>query len=104
MLAGFANYDAKSPLLTPFFFDSHKDVSPTYVQVAGIDPWRDGGVIYAEELSEVGVQTRLDVYKGLPHCWWTTFPMITPCRTRVNDMIKGFEWLLGTGSGARERL
>ncbi|ETN38427.1 uncharacterized protein HMPREF1541_06462 [Cyphellophora europaea CBS 101466] len=95
-----ATYPDHSPLLTPFHFPSHKDLPPTAVQVAGVDPWRDGGVIYTEELAKAGVPTRLDAYHGLPHIWWTTFSMVSASRTRFDDMVRAYAWLLGGGTGA----
>lgn len=36
-----------------------------------MDPFRDEGLLYADILSEeYGIDTRLDVYPGLPHGHW----------------------------------
>lgn len=84
----------RSQLLTPFHAQRHANLPPTHIQVCGIDPWRDCGIIYSEELEKAGVKTKLDIYSGLPHIWWTTFPMLKASRTRFDDMVKGVEWLL----------
>lgn len=97
-IRGLANFPGRSELLSPFHTDSHEDVPPTYVQVCGMDPWRDGGIIYTEELAKVGVQTKLKVYAGLPHNWWATFPMLKVSKTRFDDMVEGMRWLLERGS------
>ena len=92
----------KSVLLTPFHDDDHKDLPPTCVQVTGLDPWRDGGMIYVEELEKVGGRTRLDVFPGLPHCWWTTFPVLKVSRTRFENLVEGMRWLLdGAGKAGK---
>lgn len=93
----------RSQLLTPFHAESHIALPPTYVQVCGLDPWRDGGIIYTEELEKVGVRTRLEVYNGLPHVWWTVFPMLEASRRRFDDMVDGMEWLLKGGGRNRGR-
>lgn len=44
-----------SPLLQPSF----KGLPPALVQVCGMDPLRDDGLLYAEKLTKAGVRTRL---------------------------------------------
>lgn len=93
----FASFDYHSPLLTPFNFPSHRDVPATYIVVCGLDPWRDTGRIYGEELEKCGGVVKVDVYTGLPHCWWTTYPMLDVSEKWVGDVLGGFSWLLEGG-------
>jgi acetyl esterase/lipase len=94
----------KSELLSPLHSGSHANLPPTYVQVCGLDPWRDGGIIYVEELEKEGVRTKLEVFNGLPHVWWTVFPMLKVSRVRFEEMVKGMEWLLRSGRIEKEKL
>ncbi|OHE90911.1 hypothetical protein CORC01_13796 [Colletotrichum orchidophilum] len=91
--------DMESPLFIPFHFGrigkGHKGLPPAYLQLAGLDPLRDEGLIYERVLrEEAGVKTRLDVYSGLPHYFWTNFPLLEKSKTFVEDTIKGVQWLL----------
>jgi acetyl esterase/lipase len=45
-----------SPLLA-----NHTGLPPTHLQVCGLDPLRDEGLLYERLLREQGVPTRLDV-------------------------------------------
>lgn len=47
-----------SPLLQSL--ESFKDLPPAYIQVCGLDPARDMGMLYAERLKAAGVPTKLD--------------------------------------------
>ncbi|KAH6976574.1 Alpha/Beta hydrolase protein [Ilyonectria destructans] len=77
-----------SPLLA-------KDLSglpPTYVQIAGTDPLRDDGYIYAEKLQKAGVPVKVNVYPGLPH-GFMNFPLLT-ARKSDEDLLKAIKWLI----------
>lgn len=59
-----------------------------------MDPWRDTGVIYERKIREAGAETRLTMYPGLPHAFWTTFPQIKATQQYLVDMLAGVKWLL----------
>lgn len=91
--------DVSSPLFVPFLYgqteQGHKGLPPAYLQVCGLDPLRDEALIYERVLrEEAGVKTKLDVYKGLGHYFWTNFPELEMSRTFVEDTVKGMRWLL----------
>jgi acetyl esterase/lipase len=91
--------DWESPLMVPFHYGrtdkGHKGLAPAYIQVAGCDPLRDEALIYERVLrEEAGVRTRLDVYPGTVHYFWTNYPNLEVSRTFVEDTLKGMRWLL----------
>lgn len=65
--------------------------------VSGIDPWRDTGVLYTEELRRDKVPVKLDVYPGLLHSWWSTFPQIDATREWLERSVAGMQWVLDNG-------
>ncbi|KAK8081807.1 hypothetical protein PG996_000588 [Apiospora saccharicola] len=92
--------DPESPLFVPFLFGErcprgHRDLPPAYLQVCGLDPLRDEALVYERILrEEAGVRTRLDLYKGLGHYFWTNFPRLEAGRRFVEDTVQGVKWLL----------
>ncbi|OJT03163.1 AB hydrolase superfamily protein B1A11.02 [Trametes pubescens] len=81
-----------SPLLQPF--ESFKGLPPAYMQVCGLDPARDMGMLYAEKLKAAGVPTRLDTYTGAPHNFHSVFPETRLAKKFSSDVGKGMKWLL----------
>ncbi|EME81412.1 uncharacterized protein MYCFIDRAFT_140261 [Pseudocercospora fijiensis CIRAD86] len=67
----------------------HVDWPRTYVQTCGADMIRDDGIIYHDLLRQRGVETKLSVYEGAPHCFWFLFP----------DTVLGKKWREDTHSG-----
>jgi acetyl esterase/lipase len=76
----------------------HRGLPPTYLQVCGLDLSRDDGLIFERVLrEECDVKTRLDLYAGLPHVWWSMFPGLEVSERRMRDAVEGVGWLLDVG-------
>ncbi|CZT17551.1 related to Putative sterigmatocystin biosynthesis lipase/esterase STCI [Ramularia collo-cygni] len=88
--------DLRDPLFSPLIWPTgHRGLPPHYFQVCGADPLRDEALIYERLLREKeGVKTRLDIYKGQPHGFWSIFPQMKAAQKFVEDSVKGVEWLL----------
>ncbi|KAI1612395.1 Alpha/Beta hydrolase protein [Exophiala viscosa] len=90
--------DVSSPIHAAFNtqpMSKHAGIAPkVYFQICGMDMLRDDSFIYAAILEDLGVQTRVDVYPGTPHTFWSLFP-IKQAQTWKADKTRGVGWLLG---------
>ncbi|GAB1312071.1 Alpha/beta-hydrolase [Madurella fahalii] len=86
--------DKSSPLALPILFPDQSKLPKTYLQIAGMDPLRDGGLIFEEVLKESGVEVKTDLYAGLPHCFWGPFIHADFTKRHKTDTAAGLAWLL----------
>lgn len=88
--------DRGSELFSPLLFQTgHAGLPPSYFQICGADPLRDEALIYERVLrEEEGVKTKVNVYPGLPHGFWSIFPTIESSKKFVDESVKGVQWLL----------
>lgn len=76
----------------------HMSLPPAYFQCCGLDMSRDDQLIYERVLrEECGVPTRVDLYPGLPHGWWSMLPHLKSSKQRLEDTVAGMGWLLNAG-------
>ncbi|KAJ6456791.1 Alpha/Beta hydrolase protein [Mycena vitilis] len=93
--AGPAAHPDLSPLLA-ITSDQALAPPPTYVQICGMDPLRDEGLLYARLLRERNVETKVDIYPGLPHGFVQSFPQLQKEEAKWDaDLRAGLEWILG---------
>ncbi|KAM5344139.1 hypothetical protein ACJ41O_012676 [Fusarium nematophilum] len=98
--------DVRSPLFSPFAEEWYppkdtaaqgKDRKPAkaFFQVAGLDPLRDHALVYKRVLEEEWkVPTRLELYEGFGHMYWTNWPEMERSHDYWRDMLDGIRWLL----------
>ena len=88
--------DRSDPLFSPLIWKTgHKRLPPQYFQICGADPLRDEALVYERLLREdEGTKTKVDMYPGQPHGYWSIFPTMKASKRFVEDSVKGVQWLL----------
>lgn len=85
----------KSPFFSPLLWPTgHVGLPPHVIQVCGLDPLRDEGLLFEDEVRGAGVATKLYTYPGMPHGFWTIFPEIEASKRVFDDAVSGTRWLL----------
>jgi acetyl esterase/lipase len=70
-----------------------------------MDPLRDEGLMYERLLrTKSNVATRLDVYPGLPHGFWSWWPKAGFSDQHLKDALAGLGWLLRGSDKVTEKL
>lgn len=62
-----AGADAKQTRLSPLFEKNLKGLPPAYVLTCGLDPLRDEGKLYADNMRKHGVSVKYHHEKAMPH-------------------------------------
>ncbi|OAP64499.1 hypothetical protein AYL99_00471 [Fonsecaea erecta] len=79
-------------LASPLLGDLSK-LPPHIICVAGQDPLRDEGLLYAHKLQQQGTPVRLQMYAGVPHNFAQLWEL-KACRRFWDDLRREMEWLL----------
>ncbi|KAK7048299.1 Abhydrolase-3 domain-containing protein [Favolaschia claudopus] len=82
------------PEVSPLLYTSHQGLPPAVIQICGLDPLRDEGMLYDRLLREASVKTRTSVYPGVPHTFQYSFPHFKAAKTWEQDYRAGIRWLL----------
>ncbi|KAF7333119.1 Abhydrolase-3 domain-containing protein [Mycena venus] len=80
-----------SPLLT-----DPTGLPPSYLQICGLDPLRDEGLLYKRLLREQGVLTKLDIYPGVPHGFHAILPGMRAAKKWEEDLRQGIKWVFNS--------
>ncbi|MFA5918103.1 MAG: alpha/beta hydrolase [Candidatus Nanopelagicaceae bacterium] len=85
-LAG--NLGSRDPYAVPHMATTYESVAPALVVIAGFDPLKDDGKMYAEKLAHDGVDTELLIATTLPHGFVFTLGAVPEARRVVNMIFQ----------------
>ncbi|KAB5529067.1 Alpha/Beta hydrolase protein [Coniochaeta sp. 2T2.1] len=71
-----------------------KGLPPTVFGIAGLDPLRDEGLLYAKKLTEAGVPTDINLFKGVPHGFRRYGDKLSESARWDKVMEDGIQWAL----------
>ncbi|KAJ7463530.1 Alpha/Beta hydrolase protein [Mycena galericulata] len=82
------------PEVSPLLYPSHAGLPPAFIQVCGLDPLRDEGLLYEALLREDGVETKIIAYPGVPHGFQVLLPGLKIAKKWEQDLKAGIRFLL----------
>ncbi|KAJ7465459.1 Alpha/Beta hydrolase protein, partial [Mycena galericulata] len=82
------------PEVSPLLYPSHAGLPPAFIQVCGLDPLRDEGLLYEALLREDGVDTKIIAYPGVPHGFQVLLPSLKMAKKWEQDFKAGIRFLL----------
>ena len=90
IIIGALKPEVSSPKHSPLLWagEGHKNLPPHFIQVAGMDPLRDDGLIYTLALQKSGVSVQTVVYSGVPHAFDAMAPHLEVTKKFVGDRNK----------------
>lgn len=96
MLLGLYGAPPLDKRISPLLFESHANLAKRALFcICGWDPRRDEALLFEQILkTEGGLNTRLHVYPGLPHGFWSVCPDLPKSKEWEKDFIEGVRWLL----------
>lgn len=71
-----------------------KWMPPAVFGIAGLDPLRDEGLLYAKMLAEAGVPTDVSLFKGVPHGFRRFGDQLGACARWDEVVERGILWAL----------
>ncbi|KAF9874365.1 alpha beta hydrolase fold-3 domain containing protein [Colletotrichum karsti] len=74
--------------------DQVKGLPPTALGIAGLDPLRDEGLLYAKHLTEAGVPTDVHIFKGVPHGFRRFGDKLSESKHWDDVVDNGIKWAL----------
>ncbi|THH13378.1 hypothetical protein EW146_g6834 [Bondarzewia mesenterica] len=93
-ITGLVKAPPTHPDFSPALASSHVGLPRACIQICGLDPLRDEGLLYEKLLATQGVDTKLFVYAGVPHGFDLSCPDLPAAQQFARDFREGLRWLL----------
>jgi acetyl esterase/lipase len=74
-----------SPYAAPARVESVKGLAPLYIEVGGLDIFRDETIKYAARFAAEDIDLELHVYRGVPHAWELLAPYARITKTSSDN-------------------
>ncbi|KAF6819026.1 alpha beta hydrolase fold-3 domain containing protein [Colletotrichum musicola] len=103
-LLKFENTDVNDLRLNPANAspDQVRGLPPTTFGIAGLDPLRDEGLLYAKQLTEAGVATDVHIFRGVPHGFRRFGDKLSESKHWDDVTDNGIKWALTNPTATRE--
>jgi len=82
--------DPKNPKISVLHGDLSKGMPPTLIIVGSKEILLSDSIVFYQEMEKAGQTAKLDIYEGLPHCFFEILPEAPESKIAVNKQIS---WL-----------